>query len=231
MNVGKWVLRNLFIDFIREEQQRHSQDGAQPSLSRAPSNDVLHPNTPNRSLEPLKMLTTNAVSSGAVVSSSNMIPAVMPTVSPTARSSPLLTPLIPLNHSWRDTLSGVPSMPQSPMPLQDTMPTPIHVLNQRNRSGTTDSAVTSSLPSLNPSKDDCFTRTRQQSLQGNSRSPDDFSGWSSPGKQEPQSSSGIMGRLKNFGKIAKRPPSEVASISTPESAAVETPVPTSVSLI
>jgi hypothetical protein len=34
VNLGKWVLRNLFIGFVLEEQRRHSQDEAsQPSIT------------------------------------------------------------------------------------------------------------------------------------------------------------------------------------------------------
>jgi len=222
VNIGKWVIGNLFIGFIREQQRRHLQDGT--SITRAPSNDVTDPNTPNTpnrshsSLEPLKML---AVNSGTVVSSLNMIPAVTPTVSPTARSSPLVTPLIPLHNTWRDAQSAFSSIPQSPLPMQDTTLTPI--VHQRTRSGTMDGAVAGGL-STNGLRDDYFTtRTRLQSLQNNSLGPsDDFSGWTGPSKPEPQTPitpSGIMGRLKNLGKLAKKPVSEANNISTPESSA------------
>ena len=228
VNVGKWVLRNLFIGFIREEQRRHSQDGvSQLNSSRASSRDVLVPNSPNspsrlRSSPELPKLL--AINSGTVVSSPNMIPAVTPTVSPMARSSPLLTPLIPIHYPWRDTLS---SIPQSPMPVSDATPTTISAVIQRT--GTTDSTA-SGLPSPNILKDDYFgTRARQQP---NQSSPDDFSGWTGPNKQEPQTPStpsGIMGRLKNFGKISKRPVSDASTVSA--SAVVGTPTPTLVSLI
>ena len=235
MNIGKWVLRNLFIGFVREEQRRHLQDGAplpSPSLNPVHDHDVHDSNRSPSSLEPL------AVGGGTVVSAPNMIPAVMPVVSPQTRSSPLLTPLIPLHpNQWRDAVSTLPSIPQSPMPIQDVTSTPVSIVPQRARSGTVDSA-SALASSPNIAKDDYFsTRTRHPSIQGGSNpiASDDFSGWSGPGKQEPQTPStpsGIMGRLKNFGKIAKRPPSEVQSISTPESATVVgTPVPPSVSLI
>ena len=222
VNVGKWVLRNLFINFVHEEQRRHSQDGGSPqsSISLAPSRDVFDSDTPN----PPKLL---AVKSCTVVSSSNMIPAVAPIVSPTARSSPLLTPLIPLHYPWRDTPSVFSSMPQSPMPL-DATPFPIAVANLRTHDG-----PASSVPSPNAPKDDYFGgRTRLQSMQG--IPSDDFSGWSGPNKQEPptpSTPSGIMGRLKNFGKLTKRPTNDVVNISTPESttAVAGTPAPPSVS--
>lgn len=229
VNIGKWVLRNLFIGFVLEEQQRHSQDGdSQRSLSRAPSRDVFDANSPKRlpySLDPPKLL---AVNSCTVVSSSNMIPAVAPIVSPTARSSPLLTPLIPLHYPWRDTPSALPSIPQSPI-HPDITPTPISLANQR-----THDASTTGLPTPNVLKDDYFgARPRLQSMQTTIPS-DDFSGWSGP-KQEPpptpSTPSGIMGRLKNFGKLTKKPANDVVNISIPESTAavVGTPAPPSVS--
>jgi WD repeat-containing protein 48 len=160
-----------------------------------------------------------------------MIPAVAPMVSPTARSSPLLTPLIPLHYPWRDTISAFSSIPQSPMPL-DITPTAISVANQRIHDG-----PASSLPTPSALKEDYFVaRTRLQSMQG--IPSDDFSGWSGPIRQEPptpSTPSGIMGRLKNFGKLTKKPANDVVSISTPESTTsttfVGTPAPPSVSLI
>ena len=228
VNIGKWVLRNLFIGFVLEEQRRHSrEEGSQPSISRAPSREVLDPNRLPFSRDPPKLL---AVNSCTVVSSSNMIPAVAPIVSPNARSSPLLTPLIPLHYPWKDSPSVLFPIPQSPKPLNIT-PTPISVANQRTHEGPASSA-----PSPNVLKDDYFmARTRLQSMQGNP--PDDFSGWSGPSKQEPptpSTPSGIMGRLKNFGKLTKKPPNDTPNISTPEStttAVVGTPAPPSVSLI
>ena len=86
VNIGKWILRNLFVGFVLEEQRKRSQDGeSQLSINRTPSCDL------SSLREPPKLL---AVNSCTVVSSSNMIPVVAPIVSPTARSSPLLIPLI-----------------------------------------------------------------------------------------------------------------------------------------
>ena len=214
-------MRNLFIGFVLEEQRRLSHDGeSHPSLNRSPSRDVLDRSSSGDSPKLL------AVNSCTVVSSANMIPAVAPIVSPTARSSPLLTPLIPLHYPW--TPSVLSSIPQSPMPL-DVTPTPISVAIQRTHDGP-------ALPSPNVLKDDYFVaRTRLQSLQGNPT--DDFSGWSGPVRQEPptpSTPSGLMGRLKNFGKLTKKPANDAPSISTRESTAtavVGTPAPPSVSFI
>ena len=79
-----------------------------------------------------------------------------------------------------------------------------------------------------------MARTRKPSIQG--KPSDDFSGWSGPSRQEPPTSStpsGIMGRLKNFGKLTKKSANDAVTILTPESttaAAVETPALPPVSL-
>ena len=103
---------------------------------------------------------------------------------------------------------------------------PISLANQRTHDG-----PASGLPSPKVLKDDYFVaRTRKPSIQG--KPSDDFSGWSGPSKQKPPTSStpsGIMGRLKNFGKLAN----DAVTILTPESttaAAVETPALPPVSL-
>jgi WD repeat-containing protein 48 len=174
VNIGKWVLRNLFLAFIREEQRirrkrersnsRDSNKGRQDSVSRENK----------RSLR-----------SSTVISSPKMLPAVTPIVTMTARSSPLLTPMIPLN--LKDSL---PAIPQSP---NDATPMP-----RRTRSGTWDSAMTPTT-----TKDvDYFSVPRRPSIP-NPPTPDEFSGWSGPGKSPelgtPITPSGFMGRIvKNF---------------------------------
>ncbi|KAF8152379.1 hypothetical protein B0H34DRAFT_724941 [Crassisporium funariophilum] len=224
LNIGKWVLRNLFIGFIREEQRiryAQGQEGVtQPTLSRPPSHDILDQSIKGHSSsspESLRRRFNHPTNNSTVVCSSKMVPAISPNVAPLARASPLLTPHIPLYTQMRDTLSILPSIPQSPSVGTDITPTP--GIHQRARSGTVDGALPSSLPTPNMSKDDYFSvRARQQSLQGGApSSPDDFSGWTGPNKQEPQTPStpsGLIGRLKNFGKITKRPVSDAPNTAT-----------------
>ncbi|KAF5357720.1 hypothetical protein D9758_007423 [Tetrapyrgos nigripes] len=175
----KWVLRNLFLAFIREEQRmRRKRDRSNSRDSGKGRRDsTSHEN--RRSLR----------SSSVVISSPKMLPAVAPAVAMSSRSSPLLTPMIPLNI--KDVL---PAIPQSP---NDATPMP-----GRMRSGTWDSSIT---PTTN--KDiDYFSVARRPSVPS-PPTPDEFSGWSGPGigkspdsgQQTPITPSGIMGRIvKNF---------------------------------
>ncbi|KDR71860.1 hypothetical protein GALMADRAFT_253641 [Galerina marginata CBS 339.88] len=219
LNIGKWVLRNLFIGFIQEELRSHIPETQDDKLSRNPSQDNLDQNlrtrfpssTPDSVRKQAKHSTTSTV-----LRSPKMVPAVAPNVPNAPRASPLLAPLIPLHTYTRDRApsSALPPIPQSPPASSDVTPMP--GVHQRTRSGTIDG---SGLVSPNTSKEDYFSvRTRQQPIQGGiPGSPDDFSGWTGPNKAEPQTPltpSGLIGRLKSFGKITKRPVSDIPNMST-----------------
>lgn len=105
-------------------------------------------------------------------------------------------------------------------------------MHQRTRSGTIDGS-TPATAALTPStgKDDYFTsRARQQPAHGGvPGSPDDFSGWSAatpkPEPQTPSTPSGLMGRLRNLGKMGRRPVSDIPSTSTLGSATPTAEIP------
>ncbi|GLB43006.1 putative protein with domain of unknown function (DUF3337) [Lyophyllum shimeji] len=211
INVGKWVLRNLFLGFIREQQRiRREQDESNtpsegilaPSLGRA--NGSLHDQADGRSApttSPEPSRRSSAVfSSSVVVKSPSMIPALPPPAAPPTRPSPLLTPLIPLHV--KDV--GLTTIPQTPTGRAGDTPG----MPRRHRSATVDDVDTT--PSAGASHGDYFiARRRQPSLSGAvTPAPDDFSGWSGP--TPVNTPGGLMGRLKNFGKT-KRPSSEVTS--------------------
>ena len=228
VNMGKWVLRNLFIGFIKEEVRQH-QDGVLPkSLSRTSSHDTLEHkprSTSSPSPEHVRRPLRRSSGSTTVQCAASMIPAVPPNVAPTARSSPLLAPLILLPPS-KETMPILPSAQQPGSPF-DITPTP--AFHQRARSGTLDGAPTPTATTPSLGKDDYFTsRARQQSSQGTiPTSPDDFSGWSGnkPEPQTPSTPSGLMGRLKNFGKISKRPVSDNITATTLATPATEPSIP------
>ncbi|KAF8178063.1 hypothetical protein BJ912DRAFT_670273 [Pholiota molesta] len=228
LNIGKWVLRNLFIGFIKEELRLHKDGSLPPSLGRTSSHDALDQKgrvgSPTSS-ESHRHPSRRPSGSTTVVWSPTMVPAVSPTVSATARSSPLLTPLIPLHLQPRESLTILPSIPQSPAAASDATATP--GLHQRARSGTLDGGVGLATPL---SKEDYFAgRTRHQSAQGAlPSSPDDLSGWTGPNKTEPQTPStpsGLIGRLKNFGKTPKRLLSDTLNSAVPATPSAETPIP------
>jgi len=141
-----------------------------------------------------------------------MIPAVAPKFSSVVRSSPLIASAIPLHPNVKESLSILPSIPQSPAANFDAAATPAPGNHQRRPSGAIDGIITTG---LNSSKEDYFSiRARPQG--GAPTSPDDFSGWAGPNKMDPQTPttpSGLIGRLKNFGKITRRPVSDPPSTS------------------
>ncbi|KAH9475511.1 UBP9-binding protein [Psilocybe cubensis] len=235
LNVGKWVLRNLFIGFIQEELRLHQSpdkdDKLPGTLSRSSSQETIDPNIRNR-LPAHSESTTRKKhrprASSTVINSPDMIPATQTPNAP-VRSSPLLTPLIPLH-----TLNGIrenpnfsvlPPIPQSPPAQYDVTPTP-GAHQRRARSGTIDGGAAAT--PIAGAKDDYFSARTRQPQGGVPASPDDFSGWTGPNKAEPatpSTPSGLMGRLRNFGKIGKRPVSDVPNVSNVATPTAETPHP------
>lgn len=216
LNVGKWVLRNLFMGFIREELHLKKlqespgvkDDGLPPSGVR--SERDFPRSTRHRhssSLDSNRRRSRCTPSSSSVINSPKMIPAVPPVITNLPRSSPLLTPLIPL-HSLKEGLAPImQSPPSSPIDIPSRS-VPHH---QRTRSGTADGHV-SRTPSTGTGTDYFATRARQQSLPG--FGSDDIPGTPGTPKAEiptPTTPGGLMGRLKSFGKSSKRPVSDTAS--------------------
>ncbi|SJL07627.1 uncharacterized protein ARMOST_10977 [Armillaria ostoyae] len=199
LNIGKWVLRNLFLGFIREEQRmRRHRD-------RRGSEDSHHSMSPDRHRRSVRPSTT-------VIASSHMIPAVSPTIASTC-SSPLLSPLIPLHPIGQES-SITPSISQSSSLAgnDDATPTPRILLHQRLRSTTIDSSTPTG--SSTPKEVDYFSVRRQIS----SQTSDELSGWaaqrSEPVSQSPSTPGGFIGLFKNLGK-SKRPVSDVGPSTTP----------------
>ncbi|RDB19018.1 hypothetical protein Hypma_014361 [Hypsizygus marmoreus] len=225
INIGRWVLRNLFLGFIREEQRLRRGHDEHNSLDggSSPGHDRPHAHTHSHDLHidiphknsdtPRRFLTTTT--STTVVHSPKMIPALPPATAP-IRGSPLLTPMIPLHiHDMSASLPVLASSDATPMP-------------RRIRAATVDSttdALVGVTPSASTASSDYFSlRTRQPSLLGTaSPAPDDFSGWGGPGKTDPQTPStpgGLMGRLKNFGKMAGKSQRPVSEVTTSMSGSV-----------
>ncbi|KAI1787218.1 hypothetical protein LXA43DRAFT_1030141 [Ganoderma leucocontextum] len=196
-NIGKWVLRNLFYGFIREEQRQASrrarEHGAHdPSQHRLQRGSVpVHIDLNNastharsRASSDVSVRSSSSATMGprsatGIIFSPNMLPAVSPAISAAPRSSPLMTPMIPLHSTLRD--SGLPTIPQSPN-LADATPMPIsHGLRDSQRS---DNSVGSAVPpsAYSTMNNDYFshhgsTRRPSFSTPGGPTTPDDFSGW------------------------------------------------------
>ncbi|EAU81628.2 hypothetical protein CC1G_02644 [Coprinopsis cinerea okayama7 len=227
LNVGKWVLRNLFIGFIREETRpkniRDSPPGGAesvlpPSISRVTHEASLESHRKLRhrrthSIESSRKGSKHIPMSSTVINSPKMIPAVAP-VPATAlpRSSPLLTPMIPL-HPPKEAL---PPITQSPLPSPANEMAPTTPFHQRTRSGTVDGSIVRT-PSTGPPKEDYFSIRRQSSTAGPDETPTAMSLPTPTANAKieppptPSTPSGLMGRLKSFGKMGKRPVSDSAS--------------------
>ncbi|KAJ7155376.1 hypothetical protein C8R43DRAFT_1234971 [Mycena crocata] len=226
VNIGKWVLRNLFLGFIREEQRSrrprrdstHSQETTSSAHHRASiSSDTSRHGRPSFSAEPRRRATNSTV-----VCSSKMVPAVSPAVSSAPQgTSPLLTPMIPLYVRPKEHIA-MPSIPQSPA-VGNNDATPMPQPQRRVRTGTLESGA----GGKDRDSTDYFNmRTRQVSMQGGvaPSAPDDFSGWGGPGTgtgaQTPSTPTGLMGRLKSFGKLKRA--ADIATPSLPTT--VEVPI-------
>ncbi|KAI0357265.1 hypothetical protein OH77DRAFT_1519667 [Trametes cingulata] len=241
LNIGKWVLRNLFQGFIREEQRMAARrarehgvyDPAHHRLQRgsAPTHiDINSPNSVARSRTSSDVSSRSAVSnaqgtrSATIIVAPNMLPAVSPSISPAPRSSPLMTPMIPLHGTIRD--SALSPIPQSPSTAEATPMPRGRTDNPKADGAATPAAPPSSYPPAG--NNDYFSLRRRGSVStsGGAPTPDDFSGWGKPSSQSVPDTSGlatpstptmgsIMGRLKAFGKSSKRQASEPASVVTP----------------
>ncbi|PIL26820.1 transporter [Ganoderma sinense ZZ0214-1] len=259
-NIGKWVLRNLFYGFIREEQrqaarrakehgghdssQHRMQRGSVPShieLSNASSHGR------SRASSDVSVRSSSSASAGprsptGIILSPTMLPAVSPVISAAHRSSPLMTPMIPLHGALRD--SGLPTIPQSPN-LADATPMPIsHGLrdSQRSDNSTGSGVPPSAYGTVNADyvSHHGISRRPSVSTPGGLTTPDDFSGWG--GKSTLSVGSGsdatplvspstptmgsLMGRLNKAFSKTKRQPSENAgtmSQGTATSTSMDTP--------
>ncbi|KIJ17442.1 hypothetical protein PAXINDRAFT_168100 [Paxillus involutus ATCC 200175] len=218
LNIGKWVLRNLFLGFIREEQrirrkrEPHSPEPIQYNQSNthrgvAPMHMDLNGNS-SSSLGRRSPSERSSRSSSrmpictAVVTSATALPVVVPALPSITKPSPLLTPMIPLKIA--QPLSAIPRSPPPP-DAKTPMPRPIrtHGLD---------------IPPSSASREiDYFSaRTPRPSTASAALSEGDFPTWGGPGSPprhatEPSvpitpntPSGGFMGRLKNFGKGPNR---------------------------
>ncbi|KAH7917849.1 WD40 repeat-like protein [Leucogyrophana mollusca] len=222
LNIGKWVLRNLFLGFIREEQRiRRKQEvhahSSQSTFHRgtAPthidiSNGSAPSPPPRRSPSEASTRSSRTASSTAVITSPTSLPAILPAVPSPAlpRPSPLLTPMIPLAALKASQPQLLTAIPQSPA-QHDMTPMPPRPIRTSNLDPP---------PSATRDTDYFNSRARRPSTASTALSAsEDFSGWGGPGStpkpgmetsalQTPStpSAGGLMNRLKTLGKSASR---------------------------
>ncbi|KAL1744090.1 hypothetical protein HDZ31DRAFT_39477 [Schizophyllum fasciatum] len=176
-NLGRWVLRNLFYEFIHEESRQQRARRHEPGSPVSPGSPTSPTHPPGPSRWP----------AGLVTVAPNIVPALPPTLSPLAtRSSPLITPMIPLGAL------GAPSPGES---------TPVPERHLR--------AVTSAEAIPGTREGDYFSvRARRPSTAVGAvpMTPDETPRPTDIGRvpDTPTSPSGLMGRLKNLGKTTKK---------------------------
>jgi WD repeat-containing protein 48 len=217
VNVARWLLRNLFLAFVREQQRilspRRSKDSGSQQ-EHIPPHRVSHRGVApthidiNRSMSRRRSGSDTSRKSHSpsttVVSSPSIIPAVPPLVTGAIGASPLLTPMIPLHGVLRDsTLPTILQSPQIQPDSNDVTPTPLK-------------SQYPPVPGTPKEGPDYFShKFRSGSI--SAATPGDDS--KTPSQDTISGGSGLMGRLRNLGKgSSRRAPSELL-ISTTSTAA------------
>lgn len=222
MSMAKWLLRNLFLGFVREQQKilspRRSKDSGSPQehihshrgLHRgvAPTHiDINRSGSRRRSSSDTSPKSHSP--STTVVSSPSMIPAVPPLVTGTKGASPLLTPMIPLHGMLKEsTLPTILQSPQIHSSSNDLTPMP-------PKSQHTPAPGT-------PKEGSDYFSNRFRSGSGTVVTPGDDSKTPSQDAISGGSGSGLMGRLRNLGKgSSRRATSDILISTTPTTVDIE----------
>jgi WD repeat-containing protein 48 len=220
VNIGRWVLRNLFTGFVREEQrvrrlrERAANDGThQPGHHRARHHPDLQLASGHRrtSSESSAATLGRSLISSAVVSSPEMAPALLPNIVPSIASSQLQAPMIPLHVVAKDLVQQHPlttPVPTTPVP----QPPRSHPMAQ---------------PPPYREGDHFAARPREPPLSSTGGQPaplDEPAPWTvsrrAPSSEQGQAQTpgtpvagSLMGRLKNFGKGGGRKGGDVGASS------------------
>lgn len=218
VNMAKWLLRNLFLGFVREQQRvlcpRRSKDSGSPhehtpshrgpSRGVAPTHiDIARSTSRRRSSSDTSRKSHSP--STTVLSSPSMIPAVPPLVTGAKGASPLLTPMIPLHGALKDPT--LPTILQSPG-SNDVTPMP-------PKSQHTPAPGT-------PKEGSDYFSQRLRSASISATTPGDDLKMPSQDTISGGSGSGLMGRLRNLGKgSSRRAPSDTVISSTSTTAGNE----------
>ena len=222
MNIAKWLLRNLFLGFVRERQRtispRRSKDSGGLQEQPLPHRGV------HRGVAPTHIDINGSMGrrrsssdtsrrdhppSTMVVSSPSMVPTVLPLITNTKGASPLLAPMIPLHLVSRDsTLPTIPQSPQTHPSSSDMTPMPSKP-QQTPAPGTPRESSDYFSQRLRPGS--VSVTTPGDDLK--TPSQDTISGGSG---------SGLMGRLRNLGKgSSRRVPNDILGSSTSTAAGSE----------
>lgn len=222
MNIAKWLLRNLFLGFVREQQKTLS-------TRRSRDSGGLHEHTPPHRGVHRGVASTHIDINGSidrrrsssdtsrrdhspptmVVSSPSMVPAIPPLIKGTKGISPLLTPMIPLHGVSRDlTLPAIPQSPQTHPSSSEMTPMP-------------SKPQSTPAPGTSRESSDYFSH-RLHSGTISATTPGDDLKTPSQDANSGGPGGGLMGRLRNFGKSSsRRVPSDILGSSTSTAAGSE----------
>ena len=222
MNIAKWLLRNIFLGFVREQQRalspRRSKDSGGLQEQSPPHRGV------HRGVAPTHIDINGSTArrrsssdtsrrdhspSTMVVSSPSMVPAVLPLITGAKGASPLLAPMIPLHGVSRDlALPIIPQSPQTHPSSSDITPMPSKLQH-------------TPAPGTPRESSDYFShRLRPGSV--SATTPGDDLKTPSQDTISGGSGSGLMGRLRNLGKSSsRRVHNDVLGSSTPTTAGSE----------
>ncbi|KAG2126054.1 hypothetical protein DEU56DRAFT_743233 [Suillus clintonianus] len=235
-NIGRWVLRNLFLGFIREEQRirrkrdtHGSEAGHSIHRATAPQPLELNGNSSSSTLRHSFESSTRpprAPVSSAVVTSTTCLPAVLPSLPSLTRPSPLLTPMIPLV-----ALKSPPPLSIIPhSPPNDATPVPRPIRTHGLDSVTSLQSASRDVDYFSPQPHARRPSTGSTALSD----AGDFSAWSGPSSvlatptPGTPSGSGFIGRLKSLGKGTVRKATTDAlpgsPISSPSGNLADTPI-------
>jgi WD repeat-containing protein 48 len=204
VNIGRWVLRNLFLSFVREEQRirrprdRNANDGGlQASLHRSDGRNRsdLALATPHRrsSSSGRSSVTLRSLAGSVVVSSPELTPAVVPIFAHPVKKPSLQTPMISLHPITTDDHSFFPTPQALSSESRPTL--------QHGRSNLSEAEYP---PMSSSSKESDFTiRPRepgQAPSEDNPKRANSQDSGTTPTPLSPGGAVRLMGRLKSLGK-------------------------------
>lgn len=215
LNMAKWLLRNLFLGFVREQQRvltpRRSKDPGNPHEHSPPHRSMHRGIAPshidiNGSMERRRSGSDTSKESNLpstmVVSSPSMIPASPPPVTGVKGTSPLLTPMIPLGVLNDSSLPIILQSPQVQPGSSDVTPMP-------------SKSQHTPVPGTPRETSDYFSQ-RLRSGSVSVTTPGDEARTPSQDTISGGPSSGLMGRLRNLGKgSSRRAPNDILTPNTP----------------
>ncbi|THH05585.1 hypothetical protein EW145_g4683 [Phellinidium pouzarii] len=210
LNIGKWILRNLFLGFIEEEQKaafKQSQQRVQPSAYRVPHSQPHRTHLPSHpraateapsgnrtpgltsaSIPPVPPLPSDVVDTGSQQLSGLRLQGLSPIAQSLSSSVGNEALTTPRSTNTRSKLASTPLVPDSIITAKlGANATPGSAVVPSPMPSTTNTSTTPSTSTATSSNDYFSLRRRPSTSQSGSTAhttgapDDDFSGWGGPG--------------------------------------------------